>query len=494
MTQAQWGRVRELFERALVDEPRDLDAWLAREAADDEQVKAEVASLLHHHTQVGAFLAEPLSDRLHDLLGDESALQPGQTVGPYRIVRELGRGGMGRVYLATDDRLGRSVALKALPPEWTSDLDQRERLRREARAAASLTHPGICTVYALEELDGQLFIATEFLDGHTLREEIERLPPSPERTLSVAREIAAALASAHDKGIVHRDLKPENIMRTRDGRLKILDFGLARLEGSAAGRLADRLTSPGLVIGTPAYMAPEQLSGEDANVRSDVFAFGVLLYEYACGRHPFEAATAVALAARVMASEAVPIERAVPQLPQAVAEVIDRCLRKDPASRYGSATEIVHALAGSAIVRREQHPARWWRTHQLTVVGLYAVASVVAWLTKEWQPGAAEAVFLAVGAAATIGGVFRGHLVFAERVHEHGLTADRRRAAPVTIAVDLLIAVALAVDGLILAAGSRELIGVLTIALALGIAVVRLVVEPSTTRAAFPEAVHQPLP
>jgi serine/threonine protein kinase len=395
---------------------------------------------------------------------------------------------MGRVYLATDDRLGRSVALKALPPELTRDPAQRERLRREARAAASLTHPGICTVYALEELDGQLFIATEFLDGHTLRDEIDRLPASPERALGAAREIAAALASAHDKGIVHRDLKPENVMRTRDGRLKILDFGLAQIEGPLGGSLAERLTATGLVIGTPAYMAPEQLNGEGADIRSDVFALGVVLYEYACGRHPFEAATPVARVAKVIASDVVPIERAVPQLPRILIDVIDRCLRKEPAGRFPSAGEIVRALTTTEPARSEGHGSRWWRTHQLVVVGLYAVASVVAWFAKEWQPGGpADLLFVAIGTAATIGGVFRGHLLFAERVQDRNLSVERKRAAPVTFAVDLFIALALAADGLILAAAGRELVGVLAIGLAVAIAVVRLVVEPSTTRAAFPD-------
>jgi serine/threonine protein kinase len=159
MTQDQWRRMRELFERALEEEPPDLPAWLHREAGDDAEVREEAASLLRHHAAAGSFLVQPVTESVPHLLGDGPALAPGQHVGPYTIVREIGRGGMGRVYLATDARLGRTVALKALPPRLTKDADGRERLRGEARAAAALTHPGICTIYALEELDGDLFIA-----------------------------------------------------------------------------------------------------------------------------------------------------------------------------------------------------------------------------------------------------------------------------------------------------------------------------------------------
>ena len=180
-----------------------------------------------------------MSERFPALLDDdEAAYAAGRVIGPYTIVRELGRGGMGRVYLASDARLGRNVALKAIAPRLIGDPAQRERLRREARAAAGLTHPGICTVYALEEYDGDLFIAAEYMDGRTLREEIAGgSRPLAADILRTARDIAAALASAHASGIVHRDLKPENVMRTSDGRVKILDFGL-RPGRCAGGRSA----------------------------------------------------------------------------------------------------------------------------------------------------------------------------------------------------------------------------------------------------------------
>src|SRR5262249_20057341 len=175
------------------------------------------------------FLQQAIADAVPDLLNDDQGLAPGTTVGTYTIRRELGRGGMGRVYLATDARFGRTVALQAPAPHLIQDPAKRERLRREARAAASLSHPGVCTVYALEEIDGELYIATEFVDGHTLRREIEEGRRHARDVLPTACDLAVALAAAHAAGVVHRDLKPENVMRTRDGRLKILDFGLARV-------------------------------------------------------------------------------------------------------------------------------------------------------------------------------------------------------------------------------------------------------------------------
>ena len=195
----------------------------------------------------------------------------GTDIGPYRIVEEIGRGGMGVVYDAEDTRLRRTVALKALPAEYARDPVRRERLTREARAAAALTHPSIATIYALEEHDGSLYLVSELVRGQTLRDELARGPLPPERLLPTLIELASGLAAAHAAGIVHRDFKPENIVRCLDGRVKILDFGLARLAANET-----RLTQTGTALGTPGYMPPEQLAGQDVDARTDVFAFGVV--------------------------------------------------------------------------------------------------------------------------------------------------------------------------------------------------------------------------
>jgi hypothetical protein len=488
VTAEQWRRTRDLFERALEENPADLEEWLSRHAADDPAVRAEVASLLQHHTRAGEFLSQPIGGRLDDALREEARFTSGQTIGPYVIVREIGRGGMGRVYLATDSRLGRTVALKALPAELARRPAQRERLRREAQAAAALRHPGICTIYALEELEGELFIISEFVEGQTLRHEIgSGRRPSGDQLLVTARALALALASAHQRGVTHRDLKPENIMRDADGQLKILDFGLALLEpGSVEGAPPANLTQPGVVLGTPAYMAPEQLNGGTADPRTDVFSYGVLLYEYATGVHPFDAPTPLARIARVLESEPAPISHLRADLSEALTSVIDRALLKAPADRFASAVDIVNRLARPERPRGHSGVTTWWRTHQVAAIGLYFLACATAWQIKEWQHGASDALFLCVGVAATIAGVFRGHLLFTERMNRGSFAAERRRAEPVTFVVDVLIALALAANGLMLTR-VRPLFAVLTIALAVCIALARVVVERTTTAAAFGE-------
>ena len=471
MTPEQQRRVRDLFEQVVDRDPASVAAWLSTEAGGDPTVRQEVLSLLAHHSVAGAFLAEPIADRL-PLLDEDESFASGSVVGPYTIDRELGRGGMGRVYLARDNRLGRTVALKVLAPHFVGDAKQRERLRREARAAALLAHPGICTVYALEEIDGELVIASEFVDGRTLREEMDGRRPPPAEVLRTAREFAAALASAHAHGIVHRDLKPENIMRTRDGRLKILDFGLARLVEDEEGdrpAAALRVTHTGVILGTPAYMAPEQLRRQTVDARADVFAFGVLLYEYACGVHPLHAREPIAVA-------------------PALGDVIARCMREVPAERFASAAEVLVALDGDTAARQRAPNARWWRTHQAVVAALYIVGAVLGWLIKEWkETPMTVAIFLALGAGATIGGVLRGHLVFTASMNPKQLDGERRRSSRATRLADLLIAALLFADG-VLIAGTRALGAVTAFSLAIGILLAALLLEPATTIAAFGDA------
>jgi predicted Ser/Thr protein kinase len=478
MNSEQRRRVVDLFEAAVERDSASAIGWVQTVAADDPDVQREVLSLLAHHSRAGEFLCDSIAARVPHLLLDDDAYQPGAVVGSYTIVRELGRGGMGRVYLAKDGRLGRTVALKALAPHLVSDPSQRERLRREARAAALLTHPGICTVYALEEIGDELFIAAEYVDGRTLRDEIDARADGDSVAdsnllLHTARELASALASAHAHGIIHRDLKPENIMRTADGRLKILDFGLARLSGGGVdGGSAIpgiRVTHTGVMVGTPAYMAPEQLHKETVDARADVFAYGIVMYEYACGVHPLRAPEALTV-------------------PGIVGDVIARCLREIPAERFGSAGEIVIAFdrGGERAVVQSPH-ASWWRIHQIVIVSLYAAAAVLAWQIKEWrETPATVALFLALGAGSTIGGVLRGHLVFTERVNRVHLTAERRRTAQATRLVDLLIGGMLFVDGVAIAA-VRALPAVGALSLALGIALAAVLLEPATTAAAFGE-------
>jgi len=491
MTPDRRQRVAELFEAALDRDAESAAQWIAREAADDPAVRDEALSLLASHSRAGAFLERPIAESAPDLLADDEPLAAGTTIGAYTIVREIGRGGMGHVYLASDARLGRSVALKALAPHLVRDPTHRERLRREARAAASLSHPGICTVFALEEVEGALYIATEFVDGRTLRDEIDAGPrPSVGEIVRTARETAAALAAAHARGIVHRDLKPENVMRARDGSLKILDFGLARLappdDLSRAAALTFA-TDPGLVVGTPAYMAPEQINGGEVDARADVFAMGVLLYEFACGIHPFGASSPLAIVARVLDSDARPIESRRVEIPDGLAAVIARCLQKAPADRFRSAAEIVEALRAADRAAAPARHSAWWRTHQIAITAIYLAAAILSWQMKEWvETPVTVAIFLALGVAATIGGVLRGHLVFTERMNRARLAVERRRTTRLLTALDVAMAALLAGDAAWIAP-MRALPAVFALSAAAGLALATFVLEPATTAAAFGE-------
>jgi predicted Ser/Thr protein kinase len=483
-----WRRVRDLFERAVDVPASDVDAWLSREEQ-DPRIVAEVRSLLSHHTGAGTFLEGSITERVPDLIGEDTAFSGGAVIGPYVIEKEIGRGGMGRVYLARDNRLGRRVALKVLPPQLVGDAAQRERLRHEARAAASLTHSGICTIYALEEIDGHVVIVAEYIEGRPLRDEMTPATRrSPRELLDIARELAAALAAAHARGITHRDLKPENIMRTSNGRLKILDFGLALVEPLADdGVTMMRMTSPGTLVGTPLYMAPEQLEGGAVDVRTDLFALGVVLYELATGVHPFEAKSGMALAARILESEPRPIAAIRDDVPRQLAAVIERCLRKRKEDRFASAGDVLLALAAEDLRPAGAASAVWWRNHMAVVLFLYLIAAAAGWQMKEWHRGLASVAFIAIAILATIGGVLRGHLLFAERTHDRSdFLQELRRDGTVLMVVDLIVSALLLAEGL-WTAQTRSVFGALIAGLGVGIALARLVLERSTTRAAFGE-------
>jgi hypothetical protein len=277
----------------------------------------------------------------------------GSRLGPYEIVGAIGSGGMGHVYRARDERLGRDVAIKVLPDGVIADPDALRRFEREARAVAALNHPNILAIHDIGNEDGIVYLVTELLEGATLREQLATGPLPPRRALDYAIQMARGLGAAHERGIVHRDIKPDNLFITRDGRLKILDFGVAQIERPAATTRATTdatfvVTQPGMIIGTPGYMSPEQITGEPASPRSDVFAFGLVVYEMFSAAQPFRGRTAAEAFTAVLREEAVPLARVVPAVSPTLGRVVDRCLEKRAADRPGSAADLAMYLEAHA--------------------------------------------------------------------------------------------------------------------------------------------------
>ena len=471
MTPDEWKRLKALFTGALDQPEATRERWLEEQAAGDEVLAREAAALLRAHDTAGGFLETPPQVDPADVAAADVETQ-GTRLGPYVIEYRIDGGGQGVVYCARDTRLDRRVALKALPRLGDEKPELRERLRREARAAATIAHRAVATVYALEEIDGRLFIASEFIDGGTLRQEIERGALEPARALSIAADIADALCAAHAVGVVHRDLKPENVMIGSNGSVKVVDFGIARIAG-----VDTRLTQTGAAVGTPAYMPPEQLVAGDADVRSDIYAVGVILTEMLTGHHPLA-----------------PGGRPVPV---AASEVTSRCLQVDPANRYQTARDLLQALQ-TAIEQAEEGtvgdgpaPAGkasarwWWQFHQATMSAVYALMVWLGWLTSNSIGGnVGNALFVATLAAAVVAVTLRLHLWFTSRVYPAELGWARSRARRWLISSDLMVSAALILGGG-LVGDERQGLAVLDIAVGIGSASASLLVEPATARAAF---------
>ena len=333
-------KIFEIFQAALELDQESRNAFLDRQCDGDAEMRREVESLLAYDERAEQFIGSPVFEEDPELLlGDESnSLSMKESVGPFKIVRRLGSGGMGVVYLAQDSRLGRNVALKLLGRNLIGDSQSRTRFLREARLASALDHPNICTIHEIGEAAGLLFIAMQYLEGETLKQVVGGRPLAFDNLISISVQVANALAAAHARGIIHRDIKSSNIIITTRGQAKVLDFGLAKpLEKEDSDT---DLTRAGTVLGTPTYMSPEQAQGEPADHRSDIFSFGVVMYEMATGRIPFKAKSQTETLNAVINQPHIPVADLNKDLPPELCIVIDRTLRKQPDDRYQSVDDM----------------------------------------------------------------------------------------------------------------------------------------------------------
>jgi serine/threonine protein kinase/predicted Zn-dependent protease len=402
MTPERYQQVGQIYLAALEFESDQRAAYLAEACVGDEALRKEVESLLGYQARSGGIIDQHLIEAaVRAMANDPTSKVIGQDLGHYRILSLLGKGGMGEVYLGEDTRLGRKVAIKLLPTRFTTDAGRVRRFAQEARAVSALNHPNIITIYeigeAATENGSAHYIATEYVEGETLRQRMANAPHNRMKVVEavdVAAQVAAALTAAHEAGIAHRDIKPENVMVRRDGYVKVLDFGLAKLtEPSAPGvdtqdpMAPGASTETGIVIGTPRYMSPEQARGEKVDVRTDIFSLGVMMYEMVAGRAPFEGATPSETIASILRDEPAPLIRQVPEAPPELDRIVCRALAKDRAERYQHqpARDLLNdlnLLKQEMLIAKNRKPqaaSRKRRIHILSALAPLLLSAIAMW-------------------------------------------------------------------------------------------------------------------
>jgi eukaryotic-like serine/threonine-protein kinase len=339
MTPERWREVGRIFHAALQLESADRSAFLSSACGNDEVLRKEVESLIAAHEKEGSFIDSPAFGEVAEAVLRAEELKAGQLISNYEIISLLGRGGMGEVYLAQDNRLGRKVALKFLPAGFTRDHERLRRFEREARTASALNHPNILTIHEIGEAEGRRFITNEFVDGQTLRSRLVSGSLGIHEALDIAEQVASALAAAQTEGIIHRDIKPENIMVRADGIVKVLDFGLAKLAEDRTQGPNDPTqplvkTGSGVVMGTAQYMSPEQARGREVDGRTDIFSLGAVLYEMITGTAPFTGDTASDVIASILKTEPPILRHPSQEVPAELERIVTKALEKDREERY----------------------------------------------------------------------------------------------------------------------------------------------------------------
>jgi eukaryotic-like serine/threonine-protein kinase len=491
MNPERWQLLKEIFEAACDEKPSERTAFLDDACRPDPSLRKEVEALLSSPAR-DSFLEKPAYEAVPELFESETDdTMIGRQLGPYAVAGKIGRGGMGIVYLARDTRLDRPVAIKMLTPRYTSDRQQRERLKREARAAARLAHPGIATVYSLEEFNDSVCIVSEYVQGPTLQQIMSGTPLPFPQILDLAIQIARALAAAHEQGIVHRDLKPENIIRTESGIIKILDFGLARVEPQNGELSNPRLTRTGVFLGTPAYASPEQLLGAEVDRNTDLFSYGILMYELAAGQHPFGTTNSLSTIARILDADVADLSQVNPAIPRDFARIIQRCLEKKPSNRYSSTRALLVEIERLMDVREEKSSAPsnsafwWWQFHQACAGFGYYGMLYPMWRVKQWLGGIEGSMLffpalIAVGVAANL----RLHLWFTSSFFVAELADQRRKVRTWIRCADCLFVFMLAVCAVRIHS-IHAIIATLLMSVAVGSLVAFSLIEPATARAAL---------
>ena len=384
MTDDRWTRVSTLFEAALGQDASTRAAFLARQCAGDEALRQEVESLLAAHAQADGFLTHPRA-------AAAPALVPGARLGPYEILGPLGAGGMGEVYRARDPRLDRDVAVKVLPRALAGDAERLRRFEQEARAAGRLADPHVLAVHDVGQQDGLPYMVSELLEGATLRARLDEGALPVAKAAAYGAQIARGLAAAHARGIVHRDLKPDNVFVARDGHVKLLDFGLARAvapEGVSGTQPLSAHTAPGVLLGTVGYMAPEQVRGEPADARADLFALGAMLFEMLTGRRAFPGGSAAETLAAVLSHDPVPALEADLALPPDLVRLVRHCLEKQPDERIQSARDLAFALEPFTRPSSTGRALAWPRRPRVRVRPVLAAAIVASAVAAAYLAGA----------------------------------------------------------------------------------------------------------
>ena len=418
MTPERWQQVEQLYLLAAEREPDQRAAFLDEACAGDEKLRREVESLLAFEQQADSFIEAPALEVAARALAEEQAKSiVGRAIGHYQVLSLLGTGGMGEVYLAQDTVLGRQVALKLLPSSFSRETERAQRFELEARAASALNHPNILTIHEIGRVDGAHFIATEFIDGQTLRQYMTDLRIGLIETLDISIQVAAALGAAHDTGIIHRDIKPENVMLRRDRIVKVLDFGLAKLTTQTrSGLTGDQKrpagvslkTEPGVVMGTAQYMSPEQVRGQEVDARTDIFSLGVLIYEMIAGCPPFVGDTPGDRIAAILKSAPRPLVDLVPEIPSELERIVSKALAKNREERYQVAHALVrdlknlkHRLEFEAEQERSSYPAAA-RTGEIVITPQSNAQSLIGEIKRHGRMAAillALLVLIVVGVA-----------------------------------------------------------------------------------------------